>query len=167
MKLSEQSRLQLKLQKFIFLLLFLSSIGMLAWLTHHYNKQFDLTANNRHSLSGNSLELLNTLNKEVIVHAYSTDEITKTAIKEIIQRYQRIKPDFKLQLLNPDIDIEQVKKDDVFMNKPFAFVIYYNGRIEHIPSLAELAISNDLLRLSRRDNLQVVFLSFHGKAGMD
>jgi ABC-type uncharacterized transport system involved in gliding motility auxiliary subunit len=167
MKLSEQSRLQLKLQKFIFLLLFLSCIGMLAWLTHHYNKQFDLTANNRHSLSSNSLELLNTLNKEVIVHAYSTDEITKTAIKEIIQRYQRVKSDFVLQLLNPDIDIEQVKKDGVVMNKPFAFVIYYNGRMEHITSLAEQAISNALLRLSRRDNQQVVFLSGHGERGLD
>jgi ABC-type uncharacterized transport system involved in gliding motility auxiliary subunit len=167
MKLSEQSRLQLKLQKFIFLLLFLSCIGMLAWLTHHYNKQFDLTANNRHSLSSNSLELLNTLNKEVIVHAYSTDEITKTAIKEIIQRYQRVKSDFVLQLLNPDIDIEQVKKDGVVMNKPFAFVIYYNGRMEHITSLAEQAISNALLRLSRRDNQQVAFLSGHGERGLD
>jgi ABC-type uncharacterized transport system involved in gliding motility auxiliary subunit len=167
MKLSKQSRLQLKLQKFIFLLLFLSCIGMLAWLTHHYNKQFDLTANNRHSLSSNSLELLDTLNKEVIVHAYSTDEITKTAIKEIIQRYQRIKPDFRLQLLNPDIDIEQIKKDGVVMNKSFAFVIYYNGRMEHITSLAEQAISNALLRLSRRDDQQVVFLTGHGERGLD
>ena len=85
------------------------------------------------------------------------------AINEIISRYQRIKADFKLRLLNPDIDIEQVQKDGVVMNKPFAFVIYYKGRMEHIDSLSEHSISNALLRLNRRENQQVVFLSGHGE----
>ncbi len=163
MKLSHQSRLQLNIQKIVFLLLFASSIGMLAWITDHYNYQFDLTANKRHSLSSNSVELLKTLDKVVTVHAYTTDEVTKQAIQEIISRYQRIKSDFKLRLLNPDIDIDQVQQDGVVMNKPFAFVIYYNDRMEHIDSLSEQAISNALLRLNRRDNQQVVFLTGHGE----
>ena len=161
MKLSNQSRLQLAIQKFIFLLLFISSIGMLAWITNHYNYQFDLTANKRHSLSNNSVELLNTLDKAVTVHAYTTDDSINQAIQEIIKRYIRIKPDFNLRLLNPDIDIDQVQKDGVVMNRSFAFVIYYNDRMEHIDSLSEQAISNALLRLKRRDNQQVVFLSGH------
>ncbi|MDT8282683.1 MAG: GldG family protein [Gammaproteobacteria bacterium] len=167
MKLSSRSRLQLTIQKFIFLLLFLSCIGMLTWLSHHYNQQFDLTANKRHSLSNNSIDLLNRLDKTVTVHAYTTDEVTSQAVQEILQRYQRIKSDFKLQLLNPDIDIDQAKKDGIVMNKPFAFVIYYNNRMEHISSLSEQAISNALLRLNRRDNQQVVFFSGHGERELD
>jgi ABC-type uncharacterized transport system involved in gliding motility auxiliary subunit len=167
MKLSNQSRLQLTLQKFIFLLLFISSIGMLAWISNHYSVQYDLTANKRHSLSSNSVDLLNTLDGSVSVHAYTTDDVTRQAINEIISRYQRIKSDFNLRLLNPDIDIEQVQKDGVVMNKPFAFVIYYNERMEHIDSLSEQAISNALLRLNRRDNQQVVFLSGHGERDID
>ena len=163
MKLSHRSRLQLNIQKIVFLLLFTSSIGMLAWITDHYNYQFDLTANKRHSLSSNSVELLKTLDKALTVHAYTTDEVTKQAIQEIISRYQRIKSDFRLRLLNPDIDIDQVQQDGVVMNKPFAFVIYYNDRMEHIDSLSEQAISNALLRLNRRDNQQVVFLTGHGE----
>ena len=163
MKLSNQSRLQLTIQKIIFLLLFISSIGMLAWITNHYTYQFDLTANKRHSLSSNSIELLNVLNKEITVHAYTTDDVTKKAIQEIISRYQKIKADFNLDLLNPDIDITQAQQDGIVMNKPFAFVIYYNNRMEHIDSLSEHAISNALLRLNRRDNQQVVFLTGHGE----
>ena len=163
MKISNHSRLQLRLQKFIFLLLFISIIGMLAWLTDHYNYQFDLTANKRHSLSANSVELLNVLDKSISVHAYTTDDVTKQAIREIIGRYQRVKPDFDLRLLNPDIDIMEAQQDGIVMNKPFAFVIYYNDRMEPIDSLSESAISNALLRLSRRDNQQVVFLSGHGE----
>ncbi len=53
------------------------------------------------------------------------------------------------------------------MNKPFAFVIYYNNRMEHINSLSEQEISNALLRLNRRDNQQVVFLSGHGERNIN
>ena len=167
MKLSRKSRLQLSVQKLIFLVLFISCIGMLAWLTNHYSYQFDLTANKRHSLSSDSIELLNLLDKEVMVHAYTIDEVTKKAIAEIIARYQHIKSDFKLKLLNPDIDIEQAQRDGIVMDKPFAFVIYYDGRMEHIASLSEQAISNALLRLNRRQNQQVIFLSGHGERDID
>ncbi len=163
MKLSNQSRLQLTIQKVIFLLLFVCSIGMLAWITSHYSYQIDLTANKRHSLSTGSIDLLNALDKDITVHAYTTDDATKKAIQEIIDRYQRIKADFNLNLLNPDIDITQAQQDGIVMNKPFAFVIYYNNRMEHIDSLSEQAISNALLRLNRRDNQQLVFLSGHGE----
>ncbi len=163
MKLSNQSRLMLSVQKIIFLLLFTSSIGMLAWLSNHYTYQLDLTANKRHSLSSSSIELLQLLNNPVMVHAYTTDEVTQKAITEIIARYQQIKPDFDLLLLNPDIDLAQAQQDGIVMNKPFAFVIYYNDKAEHIDSLSEQAISNALLRLNRREDQQVIFLSGHGE----
>ena len=167
MKLSSQSRLQLNIQKIIFLLLFLAVIGMLAWITNHYTYQFDLTANKRHSLSANSIELLNRLDRDVTVHAYTTDDVTRQAIKEIIGRYQRIKADFNLRLLNPDIDLTQAQRDGIVMDKPFAFVIYYNRQMEHIDSLSEQSISNALLRLNRRKNQQIVFLSGHGERDID
>ncbi|HHJ34370.1 MAG TPA: ABC transporter [Gammaproteobacteria bacterium] len=167
MKLSDKTRLQLTVQKLIFLLLFISCIGMLAWLSDHYSYQFDLTANKRHSLSESSIDLLNILDKKVTVHAYTTDDITKKAIIEIINRYQQVKSDFDIRLLNPDIDIEQARLDGIVMNKPYAFVIYYNDRMEPINSLSEQAISNALLRLNRRDNQQLVFLTGHGERELD
>ncbi|MBL4712797.1 MAG: GldG family protein [Gammaproteobacteria bacterium] len=163
MKLSAQTRFQLTLQKFIFLFLFMASLGMLAWISHHYSYQFDLTANQRHSLSPNSVDLLQVLDKRITINAYTTDDVTKKAVDEIIRRYHQIKSDFDVRYLNPDIDIEQAQIDGIVMNKPFAFVIYYNGRMEHIDSLSEQAISNALLRLNRRDNQLLVFLSGHGE----
>jgi len=169
-KLTNKSRLQFTIQKFVFLFLFVSGIGMMSWITDHYNYQFDLTANQRHSLSNSSIDLLNILNKTITVHAYTTDDVTQKAIREIIGRYQHVKSDFILRLLNPDLDIAQAQIDGVVMNKPFAFVIHYDDRMEHIDSLSEQEISNSLLRLNRRDNQQVVFLSGHGErdlAGTD
>ncbi len=167
MRLSNQSRIRLTIQKIIFLVLFISIIGMLAWITNNYNQQFDLTANKRHSLSSSSIDLLGQLKKDITVHAYTNDDVTKKAIKEIIGRYQQIKPSFKLRLLNPDIDIAEAQKDGIVMNKPFAFVIHYDKRMEAIDSLSETAISNALLRLSRRNDQQVVFLRGHGERDID
>ena len=62
-----------------------------------------------------------------MVHAYATDDVTKKAITEVISRYQRQKSNFKLRLLNPDIDIDDAQQDGIVMNKPYAFVIYYNN----------------------------------------
>ena len=167
MKLTKKSRLQLSIQKFIFLLLFISGIGMAAWTTNHYNYQFDLTANQRHSLSSSSTDLLNILDKPITVHAYTTDDVVQKAVQEILSRYQRIKSDFDLHILNPDLNIAQAQRDGVVMDKPFAFVIHYNNRMEHIDSLSEQAISNALLRLNRRDNQLVVFLSGHGERELE
>ncbi len=167
MKLSKQSRIQLTIQKIIFLVLFVSIIGMLAWITNNYNQQFDLTANKRHSLSSSSIELLDQLKKDITVHAYTNDDVTKKAITEIIGRYQQIKSNFKLRLLNPDIDIDQAQQDGIVMNKPFAFVMYYDNRMESIDSLSETAISNALLRLNRRDDQLLVFLRGHGERDID
>ncbi len=167
MKLSNQSRIQLIIQKIIFLILFISIIAMLAWVTNNYNQQFDLTANKRHSLSSNSIDLLGQLKKDITVHAYTNDDVTKKAIKEIIGRYQQIKPNFKLRLLNPDIDIAEAQQDGVVKNKPFAFGMHYDKRMEAIDSLSETAISNALLRLSRRNDQQVVFLRGHGERDID
>lgn len=140
---------------------------MLAWISNHYTYQFDLTANKRHSLSDESINLLNVLDKTITVNAYTTDDITRQAIAEIISRYNRIKSDFNVAYLNPDIDIKQARADGVVMTKPFAFVVHYNNRMEHINSLSEQAISNALLRLNRRDNQQVAFLSGHGERNID
>lgn len=161
MQLSSKTRLQLQLQKIIFLLLFIACIGLLAWLGNHYNKRWDITSNQRHSLSQNSIDLLNTLNDKVTLNAYVSDDSTRTAVSEIIQRFQQVKTDFQLKFYNPDIDYEQAQHDEAILNNNIAFVIHYKNRHENIPSLGESTISNALLRLSRKDQQSVIFLSGH------
>jgi len=163
MQLSNKTRLQLKIQKFIFLFLFIFSIALLAWLSNHYTKQFDLTTNQRHSLSENSVDLLNTLDEKVTLNAYVTDASTRQAVSVIIKRYQQIKADFELNFLNPDIDFEQAKRDEVVLNNNMAFVIHYKSRHENISSLGENTISNALLRLNKKNQQSVLFLSGHNE----
>ena len=90
MKLSRKARLQLQLQKTIFIVLLLTIVGLLGWLSNKHAYQFDWTSNKRNSLSQSSIDLLNTLKKPVVVSVYvQDDETVHAAVEEILRRYQR------------------------------------------------------------------------------
>ncbi len=163
MQLNKQTRWQLKIQKVIFLLLFVSILGLLAWLSNHYSTQFDVTDNHRFSLSQRSIDLLKLMPGKISLHAYISDNTTRLAVKEIIQQYQQYKASFKLKFFNPDIDIEQAKADQVHLKNNIAFIIHYKNRQQAIYSLSENTISNALLRLSSKAQHRIIFLSGHNE----
>ena len=164
MKLSRKTRFLLQLQKIIFIVLLLIAVGMLGWLSNKHSYQFDWTSNKRNTLSQNSIDLLHTLEQPVLVTVYiQDDETVHAAVKEIMQRYQREKDDFKFRLINPDIDFESAQQDGV--ERYGQIIIKYNNNKETIASLSEQTISNALLRLSRVGDRKVVFLKGHGERG--
>ncbi len=163
MQLTSKIRFQLKLQKFVFLALFFTTIGLLAWLSNHYSTRFDLTSNQRHSLSQRSIDLLNTMHGKIIFNAYVTGNTTRQAVDEIIQRYQKIKTDLELHFYNPDINFEQAKADKISLRNNIDFVIHYKNRQENIHNLSEDTISNAFFRLSKKDHQLVIFLSGHNE----
>ncbi len=162
MKLSKTLRLQLLIQKYIFVVLLLTVSGLLAWLSQQHSVQFDWTKNNRNSLSQSSVDLLHTLKEPVIVNVYLQDEPTvKKAVEEILGRYQREKADFKYKLINPDIDIELAQQEGI--RQYGQIIIKYLDRKETISSLSEQSISSALQRLSRPGERTLVFLKGHGE----
>ena len=166
MRLSRKTRLQLQLQKIIFIALLLIAVGLLGWLSSKHAAQFDWTSNKRNTLSQGSIELLHTLKQPVTVSVYvQDDETVHAAIKEILQRYQREKEDFKFHLINPDIDFEAAQRDGV--ERYGQVIIKYDNNKESIASLSEQTISSALLRLSRTGGRKVVFLKGHGERSVD
>lgn len=162
MKLSKKTRLQLQLQKFIFITLLLTAVGLLGILSNKHSVQFDWTSNQRNTLSSNSIDLLKTLEQPVEVSVYVQDDDTvHAAVTEILQRYQREKDDFTFRLINPDIDFDSAKQDGV--ERYGQIIIKYNENRETISSLSEQTISNALLRLSRPGGRKVIFLKGHGE----
>ena len=162
MQINKRTRLQLQLQKYLFIVLLLTAAGMLAWLSTQYSSQFDWTANSRNSLSQSSIALLKTLHDPVVMNVYvKADITTRQAVEEILNRYQRVKADFNFHLINPDIDIEQAQEDAISASGQI--IIKYQGRKETIASLSEQSISSALLRLSRETARSTVFLSGHGE----
>lgn len=162
MIVSKSSRFRLKIQKMVFTVLLLSIMGLLAWLSLQNSMQYDWSANKRNSISEKSVDVLKSMTDDIIVNVYvQDDEMTHKAVTEILQRYQREKSNFKFKLINPDLDIELAAIDQV---KQYGqIVIKYQNRKETVSSLSENIISSALLRLSRSEERNIVFITGHGE----
>ncbi len=162
MKYHHPSKNQLRLQNLIFLVLFLTIIGLLGWLSSQYHFESDWTANSRNTLSEQSTKLLATLEKPILVEAFLREgNPQQAAISEVFQRYQRYYPTLEITFINPDTDPDRVREQGITMEGEM--VIHYGERRENLKQLSEEAITNTLMRLARSDERWIVFLNGHGE----
>ncbi|MCL5801169.1 MAG: GldG family protein [Gammaproteobacteria bacterium] len=162
MDVTPKSRLQLRLQNALFVILFLGVIGLLTWLSTRYNYEADWTAGGRNTLSPASQTLLKKLAGPVTFTAYARETGTlRRQITELVNHYRRYKPDIELRFVNPDTDPERVRQLGVTVDGELH--IAYAGRNTKVQSLSEQTLSNALQRVARSEQHWVVFLSGHGE----
>ena len=162
MLVTKKSQFQIRAQTTSFVLLFLGTIGLLAWLSTRYSFEADWTANKRNSLSEASIAALKVIEGPVNVTAYATeDESIRRGITELIMRYQRIKPDLQLTFVDPATEPEQVRQLNITFNGELIF--NYAGRSEHVKEFSEQSLTNTLQRLVRSGDRWIVFLEGHGE----
>ena len=73
MQVTPRSRRLTRLNNWLFVVLLLGIVGLLAWLSSRYNYQADWTAGARHSLSEASVKLLEQAKGPVTVTAFARD----------------------------------------------------------------------------------------------
>lgn len=162
MKVTKKTRRQITLQNLLFVTLFLSVIGMLAWLSTRYDYQADWTVNGRNTLSDASVTLLDEIKEPLVVRAFVTDVgPLKQRISDVIGRYQRHKRDIALEFVNPDTNPDLVRRLGITVNGEM--VLEYQGRSEKISALDEQSITNALQRLTRSEERWLVFVEGHGE----
>lgn len=162
MRVTRSSRLHIRAQTTSFVFLFLGVIGLLAWLSTRYSFELDWTASQRHSLSEASSALLKVIEGPVTVTAYATeDENLRRSVQDLIQRYQRVKPDLQLSFVNPEQEPEQVRQLNITLNGEL--ILSFNGRSEHVKEFTEQSLTNALQRLVRSGERWIVFLEGHGE----
>jgi ABC-type uncharacterized transport system involved in gliding motility auxiliary subunit len=162
MKVTRRSRLLLRLQALLFTVLFISIIAMLAWLSTRYVYQADWTAGARNTISADTRKLLNSMDQPVIISAFVRDEgLVRDQIRDLVGSYQRFKDDITLEFVNPDSQPTRVRELGIASGGEI--VIRYQDRSENIQTLSEQQLSNALLRLTRKQQRWVVFLSGHGE----
>ena len=159
-------RQRLRLNHLLFLLLFFLTIGLLAGLSQRYPVQFDWSHGQRNTLSVASQTLLAAMPGPVRVTAYAreTPEL-REAIRRLTGRYQRYKPDFTLEFVNPDLLPDRVRALGLTLDGEL--VIDYRGRSQTVQRLGEQAVTQALQRLSRGTERQVHFLTGHGERKPD
>ncbi len=164
MEVSKKSLRQVRLQSWSFVVLFLTVIGLLAWLSTRYNYQADWTASGRHTLSEASATLLEQLEGPVTLTSFSrSDDLSglRKRTGELVSRYQRLKPDIQLNFVDPDEAPELVRDQGITLDGEL--VVAYQGRKENLKNIGEQALTNALQRMMRSGERHVVFLGGHGE----
>jgi ABC-type uncharacterized transport system involved in gliding motility auxiliary subunit len=162
MEITPRSHFLLRLQSWVFAVLFIGIIGLLAWLSTVYVYQADWTAGGRNTISEDTRKLLAELTEPVTITAWaSEDAMLREQIRDLVGSYQRFKPDISLEFINPDTAPEQVRTEGVTVDGEL--VVGYRGRSEHVQTRSEQKLTNALLRVSRQDERWIVFLSGHGE----
>ncbi len=162
MKVTKQSKRQIRLQNILFVLLFFTVIGLLAWLSDNYRYQADWTANSRNTLSEASITVLEQMEGEIKVSAFAMDASPlRKPIEDLIGRYQRYKQDLQLSFVNPDTEPDLVRELSITVDGEL--LVEYQGRSEQVTQLTEGAITNALQRVSRTAERWLVFVEGHGE----
>ena len=164
MQVTPRSRRLMRLNNWLFVVLLLGVVGLLAWMSTRYDYQADWTANARHSLSQASIKLLEQAKGPLIITAFARDtRELRDQIKDVIDRYRRYKSDIVFSFVNPDTDPARTQAMGV--TKDGEVVIEYGGHKEHVQAfdLNEQNITNALQRLLRSGERWLVFVEGHGE----
>ncbi len=166
MRVSKRLHLQLRLTNAGLVVLFLAAVGLVAWLSREYHVQFDWTRSGRNTLSAASIGILERLDKPVTLTAFVSErKDVRTSIRNLVTRYQNVKPDIRLEFINPDTEPTRTRKAGIQYDGEL-LIEYEKGR-ETLQRLSEETLTNALARLSRGSERLIVFLGGHGERRPD
>lgn len=162
MKWSPDSRTQSRINSLVTVLLIVVLAVLTGWLSTRHPLQFDWTRSGRHSLSEASIQVLGNMHEPVEITAYVREDAgLREAIRQFVQRYQRIKPDITLHFINPDVVPDEVR--ELGITKLNEMVIRNQGRSQHVQPGSEEAMTNALQRLTREAEHWLAFVEGHGE----
>ncbi|GMQ76986.1 MAG: Gldg family protein [Gammaproteobacteria bacterium] len=157
-----RTRLVAGAQTAVSVVLLLTIVGMLAWLSEHYKARWDWTAAGRNTLSEPSRVLLQRLDDPIEITAYVRAEpLIRQSILQLLERYRRYKPDIRLRFVNPDLVPDEVRARKISVDGEM--VVSYRQREEHAKTATEEALTTALERLARADTRWISYISGRGE----
>lgn len=162
MRVTRKTRLQTRIQNWAFVILFLTVIGLLAWLSTQYVYRADWTYGHRNSLSLASVRLLKTIKGPLRFTAFARDNPPlRGAIRRFVAKYQAVKRDTTLGFVNPDTHPQETRREQITADPEF--VITYADRTQKVTRITEVNVTNAIERVARAVNHYVVFLTGDGE----
>lgn len=136
--------------------------GLLLWVNSLYNFQTDWTQGNRNTLSVASIELLQRIERPVMIKAYyDSNSQIREQVRRFIERYKRFKNDIEFEFIDnqlPRDEIEQLGFTHLGQVK-----LSYNNKDIILNRLSEERFSGALFKLVRQDEAWAVVLQGHGE----
>jgi len=164
MEITNKTRRQLRIQAWVFIVLFLTIIGLLGWISTRYNKQLDWTATGRNTLSTASAAVLGKLKDPVTITSYASGGklgAAHTRVEELVKRYEQASDKIHLKFVDPMANPDETRK--LGIRTDGEMIVSYEGRTEHVSNFSEEELTNALQRLLRNAERKIVFITGHGE----
>jgi ABC-type uncharacterized transport system involved in gliding motility auxiliary subunit len=171
MKNNSKIRLQLLIQNWFFVLLFIVLVILFGYLSNQFFLTKDVTQANRNTLTKGSIEVLENMPNPINLTIFATkDDVNngdtfRQGIINFIARYQRTKSDINIKFISP---VEEPKiAQEMGIRIDGEVIVEYNKRSEHIsPPFAEQDLTNLLIRLTRTNQQPILYLDGHGEKNL-
>jgi ABC-type uncharacterized transport system involved in gliding motility auxiliary subunit len=166
----DKLRLRRLAQNSVFVILLISLLALPGYLAWETRTQWDVSQNERNSLSQASEEVLQKLGGPLTAAVYATSQDAQLGnvakiIKDFLSPYQRSKPDFNVTFIDPAEHPTLAHEAGVQTNGEM--VVEFQGRRERLTTFNEQALTNLLMRLARPGEKRVMALSGHGERKLD
>ena len=168
MELNRRARIQAWMQHWLFTILLVAFVALLAYLAGEYRREWDLTRSGRNTLSSATLEVLKQLDGPLTVTVYAVrrDANGRDLHKYVAERlrpYQLAKADTTLTLIDPRD--EPAKAAAAGIRAPNELIVEHKKRSEHLAleELNEQSLANLLQRLARGAEARLLWLDGHGE----
>lgn len=123
--------------------------------------QIDLTRNQRHTLSPQTLTLLSTLDRDVLATAFVRQtSITRAGVVELLDLYARRSTRFRYRMVDPDRQPELAER---FHAAPDEIVFEAGDRRFIARNPGEESLTNALIHVTRSELKAVYFVTGHGE----
>ncbi|MDH5256706.1 MAG: GldG family protein, partial [Gammaproteobacteria bacterium] len=161
MNISPKIKKQLRWQNNLFIFLFLSSIGGLAWLSTQYEFAADWTSNSKNTPSKATLSLLEKIEEPITITAFLSLSNTtqRNEMLQLVQSYQRYKKNIVINFIDPAKKPDIVRKNNIRFEGEL--LISIGDRKERLQAATEQLLTNAIQRLARTEEHWILFLEGH------
>lgn len=144
-------------------IVFLASILiLLQTLSARHNARIDTTRNKRFSLSSQTVQILNNLDREVEFTCFFKGTTPgKIELEELLKEYTSRSPRIFYTFIDPDKDPVTTNRYDV--TDDGTIVVRSGDAEEKISQITEEKITNVILRVTREEKKVIYFLTGHGE----
>jgi len=144
-------------------------LGMFAYLSTRYHTRWDWTETKAHSLSSQTHKVLDGLERDVQVTALYA-AISAVPARELLERYTEAAPDrFHVEFVDPQAQPGRVRALGVEPGRIKEGLLHVatGDQAVDVDELSESALTNALVKLTRREHKKVYFLIGHNERPVD
>ncbi len=145
---------------------FLGILVLLVYIADRRTYSWDWTKTKRHTLSSQTLKVVQNIDKEVnVVAFYDVESMEFVRVRDLLKRYEAANPKIKTRVVDPRKEPMLARQYEVTGTGITVFEA--NGRRERVSFGGEKEFTGALIKVTRNKKPTIYFLQGHGEHAFD